>query len=76
MDDGRISVRVAAGIGKAKTKLFKDCDEAIRCAESNMGGKGVVVDTTLMSPEQLAAHKAREARVAAAIDKIASETKD
>lgn len=76
MDDGRISVRVAAGIGKAKTKLFKDRDEAIRCAESNMSGKGVVVDATLMSPEQLAAHKAREARVAAAIDKITSETKD
>ena len=76
MDDGRISVRVAAGIGKAKTKLFKDCDEAIRCAESNMGGKGVVVDTTLMSPEQLAAHKAREARAADVLEQITRETKD
>ena len=76
MDDGRISVRVAAGIGRAKTKLFKDRDKAIRCAESNMGGKGMVVDTTLMPPERLAAHKACEARVATAIDKITSETKD
>ena len=75
-DDGHIRVRMAAGISKPKTKLLEDRDEAIRCAESNMGGKGVVVDTTLMSPEQLAAHKAREARVAAAIDKITSETKD
>ena len=40
-----------------------------------MGRKGVVVDTTLMSPDQLAAHKAREARAAAVIEKIISGTK-
>ena len=75
MDDGRISVRVAAGISKAKTKLFQDRDEAIRFAESRMGRKGMVIDTTLMSAEQLAAHKTREARAAAVIEKTASETK-
>ena len=76
MDDGHVSVRVAAAISKPKTKPFEDRGETIRFAASSMGRKGVVVDTTLMSPEQLAAHKAREARVAAAIDKITSETKD
>ena len=40
-----------------------------------MGRKGVVIDTTLMSPEQLAAHKAREARAAAVIEQITRETK-
>ena len=48
MDDGRISVRVVAGISKAKTKLFQDRDEAVRFAESSMDRKGVVVDTTHM----------------------------
>lgn len=75
MDDGHISVRVAAGISKPKTKLFEDRDEAIRFAESRMGRKGVVVDTTLMSPEQLAAHKARDARAAAMTEQITSETR-
>lgn len=59
----------------SKAKLFEDRDEAIRFAESNMGRKGVVVDTTLMSPEQLAAHKGRETRTAAMIEQITRETK-
>lgn len=66
---------MAAGISKPKTKLFEDRGEAIRFAESRMGRTGVVVDTTLLSPEQLAAHKAREARAAAMIEEITSETK-
>ena len=75
MDDGRISVRVAAGISKAKTKLFEGRDEAIRFAESNMGRKGVVVDTPLMSLEQLAAHRVGEARAVVVIEQITRETK-
>ena len=74
MDDGHVSVRVAAAISKPKTKLFEDRGQAIRFAESRMGRKGVVVDTTLMSPEQLGAHKAREARAAAVIEQITRET--
>jgi hypothetical protein len=72
LDDGQISVRIYAGISKPKTRLFGDRDEAVKFAESRMGQKGMVLDTTLMSAEQLAAHKAREAR-AEAIVKAANE---
>jgi len=75
MDDGHVSVRVAAGISKPKTKLFEDRGEAIRFAESRIGRKGVVIDTTIMSAEQLAAPKTREARAAAVIEQITRETK-
>lgn len=75
MDDGRIRVRVAAGISKPKTKIFEDRDQAIEFAESKMGRKGVVVDTTLMSPEQIGAHWAREAHAAAVIEQIINKTK-
>lgn len=74
MDDGRISVRVAAGLSKPKVKYFADRDEAIRFAESKIGRKGVVVDTTLMTPEQLAAHKEREVRAIASIEHIERPT--
>lgn len=74
MDDGRISVRVAAGLSKPKAKYFADRDEAIRFAESKMGRKGVVVDTTLMTPEQLAAHMEREARATASMEHIERPT--
>jgi hypothetical protein len=72
LDDGQISVRIYAGISKPKTRLFGDRDEAVKFAESRMGQKGMVLDTTLMSAEQLAAHNAREAR-AEAIVKAANE---
>jgi hypothetical protein len=75
-DDGKISVRVAAGISTPKTKIFGDRDEAIRFAESHMGRKGMVVDTTLMSPEQLAAHQLREARAAALLEEMQKERED
>lgn len=65
LDDGRISVCVAAGISKPKTRYFENRDEAVRFAESRMGLKGMVVDTTLMTPEQLSAHKEREERAKA-----------
>lgn len=76
MGDGRISVRIEAGISAPKKKMFDDRDEAIRFAESKMGRKGMVVDTTLMSPEQLAADKEREARAAALIEKIQQEAEE
>ncbi len=60
MDDGRVSIRIATGIGKPKARLSEDRDQAIRFAESHMGRKGVVADTTLMSPAQLATHKERK----------------
>ena len=65
MDDGRISVRICAGLSQPKTKHFTDRDEAIKFAESKMGQKGMVLDTTLMTAQQLAAHKDREARTKA-----------
>ena len=46
-DDGRISVRVRAGIRGDKT--FDDRDAAIAFAEGQMGRRGMVVDTTLMT---------------------------
>ncbi|MDE1905141.1 MAG: hypothetical protein KGH75_01640 [Rhodospirillales bacterium] len=55
-------------MSKPKSKLFADRDEAIAFAESKMGRTGMVVDTTLMSPEQLAEHKAREARTDAILN--------
>lgn len=61
-DDGRITVRVCSGIREDKTRIFDDRGAAIAFAEGQMGRRGVVVDTTLMTPEQLAAHKEREAR--------------
>ncbi|MCB8877877.1 hypothetical protein [Acidisoma silvae] len=48
-------------MSKPKTRLFLDRDEAVAFAESKMGRKGMVLDTTLMTAEQLEAHKAREA---------------
>jgi hypothetical protein len=64
---------VAAGISTPKTRLFGERDEAIRFAESRMGRKGMIVDTTLMSAEQLAAHKKREARAAALLEEMQKE---
>ena len=49
-------------MSKPKTRLFLDRDEAVAFAESKMGRKGMVLDTTLMTAEHLEAHKAREAR--------------
>jgi hypothetical protein len=69
IDDERVSVRIAAGISKTRTKIFNRRDDAIRFAESHMG-RGVVIDTTLMSPEQRAAHKEREARTKALITEM------
>lgn len=64
---------MAAGISMPKTKIFGDRDEAIRFAKSRMGRKGMIVDTTLMSPEQLAAHKLREARATALLEEMQKE---
>lgn len=70
MDDGRISVRIAFGFSKPKARYFTDRNEAIHFAESKMGRRGMVVDTTLMTPKQLAAHKEREARAAALLEEM------
>jgi hypothetical protein len=60
-------------MSKPKTRYFPDRDEAAVFAESKMGRKGMVLDTTLMTAEQLEAHKAREARTEAILK--AAETK-
>jgi len=72
-DDGRISVRVRAGIRGDKT--FDDRDAAIAFAEGQMGRRGMVVDTTLMTPEQLGARKAREAKARQVIREIDESAK-
>lgn len=66
-DDGRISVRVCTGIRGDKSRIFDDRVAAIAFAEGQMERRGVVVDTTLMTPEQFAAHKEREARASQVI---------
>ena len=76
MGDGRISVRIEAGISAPKKEMCDVRDEAIRFVESKVGSKGMVVGTTLMSPEQLAAHKEREVRAAALIEQIQKEAEE
>ena len=74
-DDGQISVRIYAGVSKPKTKLFHDRDQAVAFAESKMGRTGMVLDTTLMTAEQLAQQKARQERSEAIIAE-ANENKE
>lgn len=64
-DDNQFSVRVFAGLSKPKTSIFPDYEQANSFALSKLGKRsGMVLDTTKMTVEQLAAHRAREARVA------------
>ena len=69
-EDGRISVRVMTGIVGDRITMFANRAEAERFAESKMGRRGMIQSTLDMTPEQLAAHRAREARTAALMAKI------
>lgn len=64
-DAGHFTVRTVAGISTDRTKPFANYEDAAAYAEKQMGRKGMVIDTTKMTAEQLAAHKAREARARA-----------
>lgn len=63
--DTPYKVTVFAGASEPKVKRFANRDEAEAFAERKMGRKGSIVSTLYMSPEQLAAHRAREARAQA-----------
>lgn len=71
--DGVYSVRVLSGLRGDKRKDFDDLKEARAYALKKMGRRGMVVDTTAMTPEQLKAHKEREARQQAALEALAKE---
>ncbi len=47
-----------------------DRAEALTFAASRMGRTGMIADTTLMSDEQLKAHRAREARARALLAEL------
>lgn len=69
---GLFSVRVARGLSPMKTKIFENYAEADAFALSKMGRAGCVVDTTRMTPEQLAAHHERERRAAAVLAEMSA----
>jgi hypothetical protein len=60
-DDGRFKVRILSGIKGDKTSVFDEHSEANGFAISKLGRAGMIVDTTTMTSEQLAAHRARGA---------------
>lgn len=60
--DGRFSVRVLSGAKGDATKVFATYGEADAFAMSKMGRAGMVIDTTTMTAEQLAKHRARSKR--------------
>lgn len=64
-EDGGFTVRILSGARGDRTHGFADRAEALAFAVSGMGRTGMIADTTLMSHEQLKAHRAREARARA-----------
>jgi hypothetical protein len=64
-DAGGFTVRILSGARGDRTHKFTDRKEALAFAESKMGRSGMIADTTLMTDEQLKAHRAREARARA-----------
>ncbi len=63
--DGGFTVRILSGARGDRTHKFTDRTDALAFAQSKMGRTGMIADTTLMSDEQLKAHRAREARARA-----------
>jgi hypothetical protein len=61
---------VCSGTRGDKSRIFDDRDDAGTFAEGQTGRPGMVVDTALMTPEQFAAHKVREARAQQLIREI------
>ena len=62
--DFRVSWHTASG---KKSRLFDSRDAAEGFAVSKMGKTGAIISTLDMTPEELAAHKARDARFRAAL---------
>jgi hypothetical protein len=61
-EDRKVQVKVFTGLRGKTVKVFERRDDAERFADSKMGKRGMILSTLDMSPEQLAAHKEREAR--------------
>ncbi len=68
-DDG-FTVRILSGARGDHTHGFTDRGEALAFAQSRMGRTGMIADTTLMTDEQLKAHRAREARARALLAEL------
>lgn len=64
-DAVRVQVSWFAGAAPKKSKTFDCRGEAEQFAIRKMGRSGCILSTLDMTPEQLADHRAREARAAA-----------
>lgn len=63
-DDGNFSVRVMTGAYGDKTKTFATHADAEAFAIAKMGKRhGMILDTTSLTPEQLAAHREKQERI-------------
>ena len=68
-DDGGFIVRILSGECGDRIQRFTDRAKALAFAQRRMGRTGVIADTTLMTDEQLKAHRAREARTRALLNR-------
>ena len=64
-ENGGFTVRVLSGARSDRTHVFTERAEAVAFARARMGRAGTVLDMTTMTEEQLAEHRAREARTRA-----------
>ena len=64
-ENGGFAVRVLSGTRGDRIHVFTERAEAEAFARARMGLAGTVPDTTTMTEEQLAEHRAREARTRA-----------
>lgn len=64
-DGDQFAVRVMTGIAGDKTTRFPEHVQAVAFAEQKMGRRGMILDSSQMTAEQLAAHRERQARIAA-----------
>ncbi len=69
-DRDGFTVRILTGLRGDKTHEFADRDEARRFATSKLGRQGFLIDTTDMTPEQLATHKDRARKTADLVEAI------
>ena len=65
-ETGTVEVRIMSGFAD-KRKEFQTPEAAREFAEAKMGKTGVILGSTTMTPEQLAAEKARDAKFRAAM---------
>ena len=69
-DRDGFTVRILAGLRGDRTHEFADRDEARQFATSKLGRQGILIDTTDVTPEQLAIHKDRERKMADLVEAI------